>query len=322
MRQNKGILIAVSAAVFAAAFFAVSMKSSAQQKKYVFIAPTVKELADSSLGKMLSEITVALSQKVGMDIQMQRPVYSHGGNATKMTLDAMKANKAQMGYVNAIEYIMLEKKYPKVFDPKFTLTFDNKKNKDTCFYVKKDSPVTDVKGTKGLVWGGEDTYQARLLLHENGYDGALSGWFKKVKFVSSSPVTKGVEAIMNGDIDVFSAERAMMKMSGGMSSGDASGKQVSPLNLVKEVGCALYENTWVFGSRGDMPDEDKKKIAAAMIGANKDKAFQKFQFMFIAIKGSFVPFKDSDYARTREIVSLINKYGWEKEKDAFNKTVK
>jgi hypothetical protein len=312
-------LILVAAAVLAC--FAARVR--AQEKTYVFMVPTLIDLADTSFGKMISDITVAVSQKSGINLKMVRPVYDHGGNATEIVLKAMKENKAQMGYVNGLEYADLMGKYPKLFRPEFTITFDGKKNKEDCIYVAKNSPVTDIKGTKGLVWGGEgeEIYKTRLILHENGFDGPLSSYFKQAKFVKTSPVSMLVEALLKGDIEVFTTEKAYLNMSGGMVGGDKS-KQVSASSAVKEISCTLYDNNWIFGYRFDVPQDVSKKITQIMVNAHKDQAFKNFQFMYIAIKGHFVPFTDQDLARSIEIKKLKDKYGWEKEYIEQNKKYK
>ncbi len=298
-------------------------QSRAQQKSLVFIAPTLKELAETNLGRLLNDIVAALSDRVGIEIKMQRPVYDHGEfDATETVLKAMKDNKAQMGYVTGLEYADLMGKYPNVFKPEFILMFDNKKSKDVCLYVKKDSPIKDVKSLRGTVYGAEDTFQTRLILHENGIDTPLSSFFKTTKFVVTSPVTIAIEALIKGDIDVFETDKSLMLMSGGVVGDSNKGKQVSAASAVRELECAVYDTNWIFGHRPDMPPDLAKKITQTMVNSHKDKAFQKFQFMFIAIKGHFVPFAEKDLARTLEIKKLKDKFGWEKERQEFVKKYK
>jgi ABC-type phosphate/phosphonate transport system substrate-binding protein len=314
MKSGKTYKVLLTVLLIAAAtltFFATRLK--AEGKQLVFITPTLIELANTSLGKMISDITVVLSKETGLDIKMDRPTYGHGDIATVLVLNAMKANKAQLGYVNGLEYADLMGKYPpNMFRPEFTIAFNGKKNREECMYVAKNSTVTDIKSMKGLVWGGEETYPARMLLHENGIDTPLASFFKQVKYVNTSPVTTVVEALMKGEIDAFTAEKALMKLSGGMVGSDKS-KQVSASSAVKEVGCILYDNNWIFGFRNDVPKDISNKITQTMLSAHKDKAFKGFQFMFIAIKGNFVPFTDADFQRTLEIKKVKDKYGWEKE---------
>ncbi|MFA6449390.1 MAG: PhnD/SsuA/transferrin family substrate-binding protein [bacterium] len=321
MKSKKTFRVVLTASLIAAlafGLFAARMKSAG--KPLVFSTPTLIELADTSLGKMISDITVVLGQKTGLDISMSRPIYDHGDNATLIVLNALKQNKAQMGYVNGLEYADLMGKYPKLFRPEFTITFNGKKNREICAYVAKNSPVTDVKGTKGLVWGGEDTYPARMLLHENDIDVPLASFFKQVKYIKTSPVPSALEKIVKGDVDVITIEKALMKLSGGVTGDDK--KQISAANVVKEVGCTTFDNNWIFGYRYDVPEEVSKKITQTMLGAHKDKAFKSFQFMFIAIKGNFVPFNDADFARTLEIKKIKDKFNWEKERNEHDKKYK
>ncbi len=300
-----------------------AFQSRAQQKTLVFIAPTLKELAETNLGKILNDIVIALSQEVGVDIKMTRPVYDHGEHVgTEMVLKAMKDNKAQMGYVNGLEYADAMAKYPNVFKPEFILAFDNKKNKDVCLYVAKNSPYKDVKSLKGTVYGAEDTFQTRLILHENGIDVPLASFFKSTKFVITSPVTVAVEALMKGDIDVFETDKSLMMMSGGVVGGSDKNNQASPASVVRELACTVYDTNWIFGHRPDMPPDLAKKITQTMVNAHKNKAFQKFQFMFIAIKGHFVPYTDKDFQRTLEIKKIKDKFDWEKEWVEFVKKYK
>jgi len=284
------------------------------------MTPTLIELADTSFGKLIADITVVVSQKTGVNLKMSRPIYDHGGNATEIVLKGMKENKAQMGYVNGLEYADLMGKYPKLFKPAFTLTFNNKKNREVCLYAAKGSPITNLKEAKGLVWGGEgdDAYKTRLLMHESGFDGPMSSFFKQVKFVKTSPINVSVDALINHDIDVFTAEKALLNMSGGMVGSDKS-KQVTASSAVKELSCTLFDNTWIFGYRFDVPEEVQNKITQVMLSGHKDPAFKKFQFMFMAIKGHFVPFESQDLDRSLEIKKLKDKFGWEKE---YNEQVK
>lgn len=298
---------------------AFCMVMPAEEPTYTFIIPVDKGLAETSFVKVLSDVTVTMNEITGLNFKVVKPVYEVGENATEVVMKALKDNTAQMGYVNAMEYAEYIERNPKsdIFQPEFTITMDKKKYSEICMYVANGGPVDDVAKTRGLKWGGSDTVPTRLILYEKGIDEPLAGFYKSVKYVETSPVVKVVDALVAGDIDVFVAIKAHLKMSGKVIATGDKGKGSKGIPY-KEIYCTPYENNWIFGYRKDVPQEVSGKITKAMLGAHKNKAFEKFKFLFIAVNGNFVPFNfDEDFKRSREIVKLKAAKGWEKERLGF-----
>ncbi|HOX28198.1 MAG TPA: PhnD/SsuA/transferrin family substrate-binding protein [bacterium] len=293
----------------------MSMKAAfAANPNYTFIVPLEKGISDTSFGKMLGDMTTVVSKETGVNLTMTRPSFELCDNPTDIVLKALKDNKAQMGLVYALEYLDAGAK-ASIFRPDFTLTFDNKKNSEVCMYVSRDSAVTSVKETRGLVWAGygSDFYGMKLILHENGIDEPAAKFFKQVKFMSSSPTSNYLQALAKGDIGVFVTSKEMLKMGAKVLNepGQASSAKQGP--VFKEIYCTPFTAHWILGYRKDVPEEIGSKITKSMTTAHKNQAYRQFQFLFVAIKGHFVPLAPGDLKRTAEIKKLKDSLGWDKE---------
>jgi len=271
------LMIFIAAAVLA-------LTAPAEEKTYTFIIPIQAGLAETSLDKVLDEVSVTLGEVTGIRLKSLKPSYEIGANATEIVMKAFKENTAQIGYVNGIEYACHLENNPKsdIFRPEFTLVMDKKKYAEVCMYVSKDSKVDSVAKTRGLKWGGSDT----------------------------------------GEIDVFVAVKAHLKMGGSVAGATEKGKSAGIIPF-RELFCAPYENNWIFGYRKDVPLEVSGKITNTLLGARKIKAFDKYKFLFMAIDGGFAPFKfDEDFERSKKIAKLRDSAGWSAENQAFLKKFK
>ncbi len=288
-------------------------------EKYKFFVPLAESLADSSMAKLLSDMTKAMAEETGYDLEFHTFGYKPGCNVSKQVFESLKKDEYQMSYMNAIEYVMLRDQYEGVFEPMFTVTFDNKEYADLCMYVGADSKIEKVEDTRGLVWGGPYTDHARLLLYENGIDEPLSSFYSGVKYVDSTGVSSMIEKLDSGEIETFVGVKQHISMSGKESS-SKNGQKKGP--IYKEVYCTPYEHNWIFGFSNKVPKEVSRKITSKIIKAHKDAKFNRFHFMFYAIKGHFVPFDEKNLQRTIEVAKLIKNQDWIKEReDLIKKSV-
>lgn len=290
-------------------------------EKYVFVVPIVKELAESGMTKMITELVTIVSGKTGIDMTADPFPYEPGRLATDIVLKSFKDGKAHMGYVNAIEYADLKDKYAGLFRPEFILAVNGSKYEEMCMYVAVESSAHSVADTRGMVWGGSDTLGTRLILHENGIDEPLASYYKEVKYVTSSPMSRLVESLMDGEFEVFAVASGILKMSGKVTGGTGKSGQTAGIPY-REIYCTTYQSNWIFGYRNDFPEELSKKITKTVLNAHKDKDFARFHFMFIALKGHFIEMKEGDFDRTLEIKKLKDTLGWDKERKDFNAKAK
>jgi ABC-type phosphate/phosphonate transport system substrate-binding protein len=312
--------------VFAiAAFIVISagLVIMAENNSFTFIIPVQQGFAETGFIKVLDNITVTISELTGLGLKAIKPSYDVGQNSTEFVMKAFKDNTAQMGYVKGIEYAEYLEKNQKsdIFHPEFMITMDKKKYSEMCMYVAGGG-IDSIAKTRGLRWGGSEVAPTRFFLFENGINEPLTGFFKSLKFVESPPAKNLIDALAAGDIDVFVSMKAYVKMAG-KGTAPGSGGNLPKRIPYKEIGCTEYESNWIFGYRKDVPQEISNKITNIMVGARKNKAFDKYKFLFMAIDGAFVPFDmNTDFARTRKIAKLITANGWDDENQAFLKKYK
>ncbi|HOY62681.1 MAG TPA: PhnD/SsuA/transferrin family substrate-binding protein [bacterium] len=302
-----------------AALIMVSAAALSQQK--VFIAPVAQGLADSTVNKMIIDLVEIVRTKTGADLKSTTVAYAPGELATEITLKEMKAGRADMGYVNALEYADMTSKYPNLFEPAFILTMGGKKNEDMCMYVSAKSSAKTVADTKGMVWGGSDTLGTRFILHENGIKEPLASFYKEVKYVGTSPMTILIDSLRAGNFEVFAVPKHLLLIGGGAPGSVDKASQSSGIPY-RQIYCTTYQSNWIFGYKKGFPPELSSKTTKILLGAHKDRDFARFHFMFTALKGHFVEYKKEDLARTLEIKKLKDSLGWDKERKEHNAKAK
>ena len=290
-----------------------------------FFLPISRGMAGGSFSKLLDKLAVKLGETTGFSIDYVEEPYTLGFRVNDITFKQMKAGNADITYVNSLEYVEEEKKWDGLFVPAFTLIVNKTYYNEFCMYAKKGSGIKSVAGSRGKVWGGMNTVPTRLLLHENGIDEPLAKFFSSTKFVNESPVTNLIDAQAAGDMDVFTAIKGQMELSGGGSSAvPAAGgaeKKNQPITY-ETIACTEGDHGWIFGFNRKVPQEAILKITKSITSVHSDKNFSEFQFMFMAIKGKFAKFNPENLKRTREIAALKKKLGWDKEMAEFFKKAK
>lgn len=312
---------AISAGFIAILFFAAAgalyspAAAAGKEKLNVFI-PVNESMVGSSLTKLLREFCVTLGEHTGFDVNVEIVPYRFVQESGRMSYEALKEGRADITiFSSSIGYVQLENKVRAIATPAFTISFDKSKHFKECIYVERGSGIEEAGGLEGKIWGGTNTIPTRLLLHENGIDRPLSEFFSGMEFVFDSPPSNLVDALAEGSIDCFTANEHQLFMGGGIGGGkNESGEKIE----IDSVDCTQGEHNWIFVISKDLPDSDIAKLTKKTVNAHKDKDFNKFRFMFMAIKGNFELFEDKELERTREIAELIEKHGWEKENAEFH----
>ncbi len=285
-------------------------------REYVFYLPLSKGLAQGSFSKLMRDIVKTLASVTGIKIKCLQDTYDVGTIVNSMVYEKMSAGEADVSYVNSIEYLEEREKWDKIFRPVFLIQFNGKYYNEYCMYVDRESSVETIGDTRGMVWGGMDTVQTRMVLHDAGIDEPLADFYSARKFIFESPVTNYLEALAQGDIDVFVANKGQMLMSGGVPGSTGKVKSIA----FKEIACVEGEHSWIFGFRKNVPKEIVSKVMKNILKAHKLPEFRQFGFLFVAIKGHFAPFKEENLTRTKEIVKLKKEFNWRKEQADFYKT--
>jgi len=292
-------------------------KPRAEGDKYVFFLPISQGMSGGGFSKMITKIVEKLSVVTGYDIKYVEDAYEYGYNVNDRVLKRLENGDADMTYANALGYVREREKWDSLFRPAFTIMMNNTNYSEYCMYVPSDSDIKDVAGTEGMVWGGLKTVPTRLILHENGIDKPLDEFYSDVKLVNESPVTNFIEAQANGEIEVFTAIKGQMEMSGGApGSVKNDGK-----STYRELTCTEGDLGWIFGFNKDVPPEVEATLMTQLLRAHErnNKDFAEFGFMFMAIKGRFVKYEEKYLKRTKEIVKLMEENGWDKEEEKFSR---
>ncbi len=278
--------------------------------KIRFYMPVSPAMKNSGLVKMLTDFTKVISQKTGMSFDIIAEVYDYDESPSEKTYNMFKAKKADFAYIHSNEYASNFDKYNKVMNPAMILVVNNSSSFDYCLYARKDGPVKTLEDAKNYTWGGSDTIMARVLLDEKGYDMPVSKFFKEVKFMDDIPITKAVEALAKGKIDCFSSSRNFLAISGNVMDSNGQKTVVMP----REIACAKGPLNWIFVFGKNVPAAQAAMITQMLTSADRSPDFKNYRFLFMAIKGKFVKYNESDMARTRELARIEKAKGWDREK--------
>ena len=282
---------------------------------YTMLAPVTKGMEGGSFEGLMNDVAETMAAETGLDVKFETVVYDIGENDAAMLIEPLKNGEADLTLIGSTNYLLMEKELNKYFIPAFTIVFNNSKYADECLWVLEDSKFKTVEDLRGATWGNSVIYPTRTILYDNGIDEPVDKFFGKTIFNEDAPLTNSVQALGSGKIDVFAANRHHLAIGGGGSVPGTGGKDAKPVKY-RDLVCMEGELHWTFGFNKDVPEDVRTKITKLFVTAHKNKAFQKFQFMFMAIKGGFARIEDGDYDRTREIVKLIKDGGWDKEQEA------
>jgi ABC-type phosphate/phosphonate transport system substrate-binding protein len=285
--------------------------SRANARDYVLMLPVVKGLSMGSLSRLMDDFTKVMSAKLNVKFTMKEYSYPKGYKVSMDLLQQAKAGKADFLYMDSIEYLLNKKEIDKVLTPYFTILMLKKNQTDVCAYVKKDSPYKSMKDLKGKTWGGVETLPARYLMYMDGVKTPMAKFFGKLKYVNDADITKPLDAIIAGDIDVYVTSSFIVEMAKGA-------KDVYRKDM-RELSCETYEHNWIFFHKNDVPEDMAKKVKTALLRAHKDKDFAQFQFLLKAIQGNFADFEFKNMGHTAKVAKLIVDNGWLDEEQAFLK---
>ncbi len=314
LRLSAGFIFVILAAV---ALHAATARAADEDNTLAVYLPVNESMVGSSLTKLLREFCITLGKETGFDVNVEIVPYRYAQDEADMAYTALKEGRADITiFSSAAGYVQIENKVKALATPAFTVTFNKAKYSKQCIYVERGQGIEKISELEGKTWGGTNTIYTRLLLHENGIDKTMSEFFGDTVFVYDSPPSNLVDALSAGEIDCFTADEHQLFVGGGISGGKNSTGE--PVEL-EPVACTQGEHNWIFVLSNNLPSDVVAKLTKRTVNAYKDKAFNKFRFMFMAIKGHFELFDEKDLERTREIVDLIKKNGWDKESDEFHK---
>lgn len=303
-RPQSPVLILIVTFAVAPVLFAA--RANAQELRIVIPAPVT--MMESNFNKMIEDFSAALGEASGYEIDFNLVPYEIGEEETELVFEAFDEGEADIGlFAGSLLYVLNRDKWNLDLVPTFTLMFNNSISSQECFYVREDDPAESIGDIAGKTWGGSTTLPSRLLLHEAGINKPLAEFFGEARFVQDQPLSILVELLAEKEIDVFTANKHHLMMGG--AAAPAGGQEQSAPSF-RELECTGGELSWLFVTPPDMPEKMRNKITYIVMNAHKNSAFNKFRFMFIAIKGHFRRFEEGDLEHTEEIAALAKKHGW------------
>lgn len=311
IKTAAGKTISALAAAAIVIVSAAAARTAVAGESYTFHVPIVESLSNSSMVNLLRDCGKVISDKLGVALNIKIDPYQRGEISMPLTEKAFNSKAPIFGVVYSEDYVRLQKKHSKsYFTPIATLTVMNSKSMNMCFYVKKGDKHSSVSDFKKKKIALTTTHSVRWLLHEKaGYDGSLYDYFSDVVFVPDSDVLSGVNEVIEGKVAAFVTNKGNFAM----SNAGEKGNQVEPIL------CSEFAMYFIVSASPEVKPEMVQKVKSLLLNAHKDKAFDKFKFVFTAIKGHFMPVTDEDLKITKQVVQLSEKYKWDDDERKLKK---
>ena len=322
--MNRTFKIATILAALILAAFSVVTRAQEEEPEDEFtgkiriIAPMSEKVVGGGFSKLLEDIIAVLEKETGRDFEYFEVGYRTGDNDGLIVYNAFKNNEADFGYVSSIEYLLAEDEWSQIMIPAFTMVFNGSKEHSDCLYVREDSDYQTVEDLRGSKWGSSRVYPTRMLLYENGIDEPLDEFFGEALFIDDAPVIHSIQALQKGEVDAVTINKHHLVIGGGASV-PGQEKQETLNVKYRELTCNRGEQHWIFVFHKKVPKEIRDELTKLMVRAHKDDAFAAFKFVFMALKGGFAPLAEKDLDRSREIVNLMKRNGWDKEGEEHTK---
>lgn len=297
--------------LFAAAWLCAG--SALAGKQYTFIIPIAEGFSYGAMQNLLKDIGKAVTAKTGVQVLTKERVFKHGAEMSMIVLEDFKSGKGDFAYVNSQDFARMPELKKAVY-PIFTFTINSKTTSQVCAYTRASDGITSPQQLKGKKWGMSSLMPTFWWMFKNGIKDEPKKFFTDMRYMDDSPITAIMDNLLANKIDAIIVSSPTIDMA--RSADGKYGKAVKP------VGCAEYDHNLIFVANKDVPKGDADKVAAAVLGAHKDKTFQGFWFLFKAIKGHFVKFEDKNMSGTKELVAQAKKAGWYEKEAAFLKTKK
>lgn len=296
-------------ALLALVLLAASAAHAAQP--FTFVMPTPEGLSMGSMDALLKDVGKAIKNKTGIDVNVVNKEYTYLENPMADVLADMNAGKTDMAMVFAIDYVTYASKNKINAVPLFAIQMFGKTSYDVCFFTRKEDNIKSAADLKGKIWGGVKSKNARYLMHLDGVDKPMAGFFSKLVYLPEENVVNLLDALLDKKIDVFTVPNYQVNMT------RSTNKKYSQ---VADVSCHEYEHNWfIVYNKDTMSKEQANKIKDAFLGAHKDAQFAQFRFLLTAVKGRFMTMDVKNLKNTVKIVKYLDKYDWDEEERAFIK---
>ncbi len=285
------------------------LTSQARAEKYVIAVPALRGLDATNLGSYLEKMAEIMTKRMSCDVSAQLYVYDYGDSLLEILLKEFGKGKADIGYVNGLEFVEYAKSGGSELVPLFMLSMNKKTTMEMCFYGRRGE-FSKISELRGKNWAGSNVRGARFLLYKSGFDEPAEKYFGSIRYMSDAPMSAMIALLAKKEIDVFSAFSTVMKVSGEMNKKDS---------IVERIYCEEFEPTWVFVARKGTPKARIAEMRKLMLNSHNDPDFATFRFAFQLIDGKFVPVDEAALKKAEPIVSLMQKGGWKKEDAEFHK---
>jgi ABC-type phosphate/phosphonate transport system substrate-binding protein len=278
---------------------------------YTMIMPTPKGLSMGSMDALLKDMGKAIEKKTGIKVNVVNLEFDYLDTPVEDTLAKMKAGKVDLAMVFGIDYVRYAANNKINAVPLFAISMFGRSSYDVCLFTRKADNIKSAKDLKGKVWGGVKTKNARYIMHLDGIQTPMSGFFSKLVYMPEENVVTLLDALLDKKIDVFTVPNYQVNMTRNTNK---------KYNQVADVSCREYEHNWfIVYNKDTMSKENAAKIKEAFMAAHKDPQFAQFKFLLTAVKGRFVGMEIKDLANTVKIVKYLQKYKWDQEELAFIK---
>ncbi len=317
MKTHKTLLVIATVTLFVTLSVLTARKSDSAPApvEYHFFLPVVDDMATSGMVSMLRDVATTLSQIMSVKIVLDLRQYSRAEMPFSFVENAFKSGKSHFGLLYSEDYVKLSKKYksaPLVI-PIANLTMNNQSHQNLCVFVRRDSGITTVAGLKGKKIALTNVLGLHYYLYKQAnYSGSLYNYFSDIRFILDTTLDNMIDATVNGEVDAF----FLNKNSYVIAQKGPNAAKVVPLT------CEKYVPNFVIVASTKTPTAVSGKVKELLLGAHKDQRFQKFKFMFTAIKGRFVPITDADLTEAKLSVELYDRYDWEADDKKFFATIK
>ncbi|HOO56512.1 MAG TPA: hypothetical protein PLN69_06800 [bacterium] len=294
----------------------------AEKENHNFIVPVLVQKAEaegSDIQKdasgMLGKLCGILSEKTGDDVQchvVYKPneAMSHKEGIEKYISDIEERDFSAV-YLSSNDYYNLTETYG--YDkllPVLSISFNKKTEDLACLYIREGDGIDSVEQLRGKKWAGSYFYMGtRYILEKNGVDEPLADFFGEISLDLKDQWVAMAEKLISGETDVFtgSLEDEMV--------GRIRDKRYKE---IKTLVCEPHRATHMIAFNKDKMSINKmKEYRKILLGAHTDKAFGSFQFLFVAIRGHFVPFSNESYEVTKNYMQTCTERGWLKEQMDF-----
>lgn len=305
-RRLTVMMKACAVAALLAVGLAAELRSA--NKEFVFLMPLSRNTQSKQLVGMLERVGEVVGERGGFKIKMVSPQYISGERIIDMVEKMFKEGKADFGYVFANEYVRYVDSGGKLMTPIFSMTLLNKPSLENCVYVRKKDGFKKIADLRGKNWGGQSLTPLFHILHENGVKEPPEKFFAKMMFVPEMNRTENLDALLGKKVDAVTADSLGMMLALGSSDHKSE---------IDALYCTEQYHNWIFVAKKGTPENVVNEGKKLFLNAHKDKAFQEFWWFLTMMKGHFVPFNEAELKRTRELVKLEDKNGWDQKDRKF-----